>query len=93
MTLGNVTSVVQNAMKIMVNVLMKIVTRWIFSGGSMEEKKIYPVCKRCGRKLRSEETRERGMGKVCWEKSQHTSKIRLFHQGGHNNELSQDNQN
>lgn len=57
----------------------------------MEEKKISPVCKRCGRRLRSDEAKERGMGKVCWEKSQHTSKSRLFYQGGAKNELPQDN--
>lgn len=57
----------------------------------MEEKKIYPVCKRCGRKLRSEETRERGMGKVCWEKSQHIAKSRLFYQGGRKDELPKNN--
>lgn len=45
----------------------------------MEEIKIYPVCKRCGRKLKSEEARERGMGRICWEKSQQTTNIaRLF---------------
>lgn len=58
----------------------------------MEEKKVSPVCKRCGRKLRSDEAKERGMGKVCWEKSQHTSKHRLFYQGGKSDELSKDNQ-
>lgn len=57
----------------------------------MEEKKMHPVCKRCGRKLRSDEAKERGMGKVCWEKSQHTSKLRLFYQGGNKDELSKDN--
>lgn len=30
--------------------------------------KEYPVCKRCGRKLKSEEARLRGMGKICWLK-------------------------
>lgn len=59
---------------------------------AMEEKKIYPVCKRCGRRLKSEENRERGMGKVCWEKSQHINKPRLFYQGGNSNVLSEDNQ-
>jgi hypothetical protein len=57
----------------------------------MEEKKIYPVCKRCGRKLKTDETKERGMGKVCWEKSQHTSKPKLFYQGDVKNELPKDN--
>ena len=28
------------------------------------------LCKRCGRKLKSMESRERGYGKLCWEKAQ-----------------------
>lgn len=28
------------------------------------------LCKRCGRKLRSVESKERGYGKLCWEKAQ-----------------------
>lgn len=32
----------------------------------------YEYCLRCGRKLKSSENRLRGMGKVCWEKSQQT---------------------
>lgn len=48
------------------------------------------ICKRCGRKLRTDEARERGMGKVCWEKSQHTVKPRLFYKGA-DNELPKDN--
>ncbi len=51
---------------------------------------IVRICKRCGRKLRTEDARERGMGKVCWEKSQHTVKPRLFHQGA-DNELPENN--
>lgn len=27
-------------------------------------------CKRCGRKLKSEESKSRGYGKICWEKAQ-----------------------
>lgn len=57
----------------------------------MEEKKISPVCKRCGRRLRTDEAKERGMGKVCWEKSQHTSKPILFYHRGDENELSENN--
>ena len=34
----------------------------------MIEKKQYKVCLRCGRKLRSIEAKERGYGRVCWEK-------------------------
>lgn len=29
-------------------------------------------CLRCGRRLKTPENIERGMGKVCWEKSQET---------------------
>lgn len=28
-----------------------------------------PVCRRCGRKLKSQKSRELGMGMVCWKKS------------------------
>ncbi len=35
----------------------------------VEDKKI-PICKRCHRRLKTPEAIERGMGKVCWEKSQ-----------------------
>ena len=34
----------------------------------MEQKEIC-LCRRCGRKLKTDEARERGYGKVCWEKS------------------------
>ena len=57
----------------------------------MEEKKISPVCKRCGRRLRSDEAKERGMGKVCWEKSQRTYQFSLFCVGGRRDELPKDN--
>ena len=30
--------------------------------------KHYTYCLRCGRRLRGEESRKRGYGKVCWEK-------------------------
>lgn len=51
--------------------------------------KVCPVCKRCGRKLRTDDSKARGMGKVCWEKSQHTNQLRLFTEVKH--ELSKDN--
>jgi hypothetical protein len=35
---------------------------------------IIKLCKRCGRKLKSAESRERGYGKSCWEKAQTTLK-------------------
>lgn len=45
-----------------------------------EDKKEVLYCKRCGRKLKSPEAKQRGMGKVCWEKSQHDPTKRLFYQ-------------
>ena len=48
----------------------------------MEEKKIYPVCKRCGRKLKSDEAKERGFGPVCLLKAKTEIKHPLF--GGEN---------
>jgi hypothetical protein len=42
------------------------------------EKKIYPVCKRCGRKLRTDEARERGYGPVCLLKMQTEKRHPLF---------------
>ncbi len=39
---------------------------------------LYKVCKRCGKKLKSLECRERGYGKICWEKyknSRHQKKL------------------
>lgn len=42
------------------------------------EKKIYPVCKRCGRKLKTDEARERGFGPVCLLKMQTEKKYPLF---------------
>lgn len=35
----------------------------------MENKKIH-ICKRCGRRLKTEDAIERGMGKTCWLKAQ-----------------------
>lgn len=40
--------------------------------------KEYNYCLRCGRKLKTEETRLLGMGKVCAEKSKHDTRRRLF---------------
>ena len=38
-----------------------------------------PICKRCHRKLKTPEAIERGMGKVCWEKTQkENEQKRLF---------------
>lgn len=58
----------------------------------MEEKKVHHFCLRCGRRLRSDEARERGMGKVCWEKSQPTNPLRvLWDMRGKKDELPEDN--
>ena len=39
----------------------------------------YKNCLRCGRKLKSEESKKLGFGKVCWEKWQHeTEAKKLF---------------
>lgn len=32
------------------------------------EDKIYPICRRCGRKLKTEEAQRLGYGKVCFKK-------------------------
>lgn len=45
----------------------------------MEEKQsVVALCRRCGRKLKTDEAKERGMGIVCWKKSQTENKPRLF---------------
>lgn len=36
----------------------------------MNEKIEFQTCVRCGRKLKTQEAKERGMGKVCFEKYQ-----------------------
>ena len=38
----------------------------------------YYRCIRCGRRLKTPENRERGMGKVCWEKHVRERKNKLF---------------
>lgn len=45
-----------------------------------ETKQEYVYCLRCGKRLHSEENKKRGMGKVCWEKTQaeHNKMQRLF---------------
>lgn len=42
------------------------------------EKKIYPVCKRCGRKLKTDEARELGFGPVCLLKAKTEKRNPLF---------------
>lgn len=34
----------------------------------MDKKEQTHICRRCGRKLRSEEAKQRGMGAVCYKK-------------------------
>ena len=36
----------------------------------------YKNCLRCGRKLKSEESKKLGFGKVCWEKWQHETEAK-----------------
>ena len=40
--------------------------------------KLYETCLRCGRKLKNEESRKLGFGKVCWEKYNANTQIKLF---------------
>lgn len=41
-------------------------------------------CLRCGRKLKSLEAKERGMGKICWEKSHVERERRRLFDANHN---------
>ena len=45
-----------------------------------EEEKIYKICLRCGRKLKNEDARKRGFGKICFEKwkASQNNKQKLF---------------
>ena len=49
---------------------------------SSKDKYEYTFCRRCGRRLKTPENRARGMGRVCWEKSQITLKKGLFDANG-----------
>lgn len=40
-----------------------------------KEKKLYKYCLRCGRKLKTIESREIGYGKVCYEKTLKDKKL------------------
>lgn len=42
------------------------------------------ICLRCGRKLKTPEARERGMGKICWEKSHVEKERRRLFDANHN---------
>ena len=44
-------------------------------------KKLYNKCLRCGRKLKKEEYRKIGYGKVCLEKAKHSNTRPLFEFG------------
>ena len=44
----------------------------------MIKKKEYTKCVRCGRRLKSDEAKERGYGKICWQKHLSDSQNRLF---------------
>ncbi len=49
------------------------------------DKEVYTLCKRCGRKLKSLESKKIGMGKVCWSKyKSESNRKKLF--GGRNND-------
>ena len=46
------------------------------------EKQEYQFCIRCGRRLKTQEARERGMGKICAEKYiEKEGKKKLFERG------------
>ena len=38
----------------------------------------FQYCLRCGKKLKSQEAKERGMGKICYEKSRRMKERSLF---------------
>lgn len=42
------------------------------------ENKEFEYCVRCGRRLKSEINRLRGMGDICWKKSQTKKRSKLF---------------
>lgn len=44
--------------------------------------KLYDRCLRCHRKLKNEEARKIGYGKICLEKSKHNNQKPLFEVGG-----------
>ena len=43
-----------------------------------DKKKDYNKCLRCGRKLKTDEARKIGYGKICFEKMKKEKKQRLF---------------
>lgn len=48
---------------------------------------LYERCIRCGRKLKTDESKELGFGKVCWKKQQvETASKKLFNEKGELNE-------
>lgn len=51
---------------------------FIFKEWCDNNNKLYDKCLRCGRKLKTEETRKRGYGDICWKKVNENKKVRLF---------------
>lgn len=37
---------------------------------------LYKICRRCGRKLKSLECRQRGYGPVCWERQKNLKRVK-----------------
>lgn len=59
--------------------MSKIEANMVENGIEDKSKQIlYKYCLRCGRRLKSEEARMRGMGKICAEKMKHHEQLRLF---------------
>ncbi len=46
----------------------------VMAGSEVQEGNIYKFCLRCGRRLKTLENQQRGMGKTCWEKAK-TEKV------------------
>lgn len=62
----------------MVENIQTILSECIENETEKSSKVQYNYCRRCHRKLTSPENKLRGMGKVCWEKSQQEQSRRLF---------------
>ena len=54
----------------------------------MQVNKEYSNCLRCGRKLKSEESKKLGFGKICFEKLQHETEAKELFDVENVNELS-----
>ena len=53
----------------------------------MQVNKEYSNCLRCGRKLKSEESKKLGFGKICFEKWQHETEAKKLFDMENANEL------